>query len=368
MLFVLLVPGCAQKGPMEIGTIFYPDPPQQPRIQYLYTLVSESDIGAEKSKFEEFLLGPDVQFEGVIRPYDISSSKGKIYVIDRNYNRVFYFDIANKKLEYIRDLFNPESKILYPGGIWITPDDIKYVSDLERKQILVFDADNKYTGAFGDAAVFDKPVDLAVYADKIYVCDMGKHQILVLNRISGQLIETIGGPGDDKDDQFNRPTHVTVDNQGNIYVTDAFHFAVKKFDPNGKFLQSYGQAGDVPGTFARPKGVAVDNEGNFYVVDAATEVVQIFNSEGRLLLDFGYPGTEIHNLWLPAGISIDYDNIDYFQNFAHPDFKVQYLIYIANMAGPGRTNVYGFGEWTGEQQRLDQMAPPEEPTPDKKQP
>ena len=293
--------------------------------------------------------------------------RDRIYVIDRNYNRIFCFDIENKKLEYLRDRFNPESKILYPGGIWVTPDDVKYVSDLERKQILVFDGDNKYKGAFGDAAVFDKPVDVAVYADKIYVCDLVKHQILVLNRGTGQVIDTIGSPGD-KEDQFNRPTHVTVDSKGNIYVTDAFHFTVKKFDSNGTFLQSFGTAGDVPGTFARPKGVAADKDGNFYVVDAAAEVVQIFNSEGRLLLDFGYPGPEIHNLWLPAGISIDYDNIDYFQNFAHPDFKLEYLIYIANMAGPGRTNVYGFGDWTGGQQRLDQMAPPDESVLEKKQP
>jgi hypothetical protein len=26
------------------------------------------------------------------------------------------------------------------------------------------------------------------------------------------------------------------------------------------------------------------------------------------------------------------------------------------MAGPGRTNVYGFGQWTGETRRLDQIA------------
>jgi DNA-binding beta-propeller fold protein YncE len=210
-------------------------------------------------------------------------------------------------------------------------------------------------------------VDLAVYEDRIYVCDLGKHQILVLNRTNGQVIDTIGSPGDNED-QFNRPTHVTVDSKGNIYVTDAFHFAIKKFDPSGKFLQSIGVAGDVPGTFARPKGVAVDIDGNFYTVDAATEVVQIFNSEGKLLMDFGYPGTEIHNLWLPAGIAIDYENIDYFQNFAHPDFKLQYLIYVANMAGPGRTNVYGFGQWSADQQRLDQLAPPDEPSPEQKQP
>lgn len=355
---LLILSGCAGPVQQESRSIFYPPPPQQPRIQYLYTLTKQSDIGKEQTNFERFLLGPEVEFTGVVRPYDISSSRGKIYVIDRMHNKTFIFDLGKRELNILEDDSHPDGSIEYGGGIWVDEDGSQYVADIKRKQILLFDPDNNYIGAWGDATLFEKPVDVAVYGDRIYVCDYKKSQILVLDKKDGHLIQTIGEPGTGNS-QFNRPTHVTVDDKGDIYVTDAMNFKIKKISPDGAFIMSIGTAGDTVGTFARPKGVAVDRDGNIYVVDAGSEQVQIFNNKGQLLLFFGGPGNRIDNLWLPAGISIDYDNVDFFQNFADKDFKVEYLIYVANMAGPGRTNVYGFGKWTGDRRRLDQMKPAE---------
>lgn len=356
VLFVLIITlsGCAQPRQEELQTVFYPPPPVHPKIQYLYTLTKQSDIGTKQNDFERFLLGPETEFAGVLRPYDVSSSKGKIYVIDRMHDKTFVFDLVKRKLDILEDRSHPDGIIQYGGGIWVDSDGAQYIADIKRRQILVFDSDNNYVGAYGDGSVFEKPVDVAVFGDRIYVCDHKKHQILVLDKLSGKLIEAFGGPGVE-DQLLNRPTQVTVDKDGFIYVTDAFNFKIKKFTADGEFLQSFGTVGDTLGTFARPKGVAVDRQGNIYVVDAGSEQVQIFNSKGDLLLFFGGPGSNIENLWLPAGISIDYDNVDFFRNFADKDFKLEYLIYVANMAGPGRTNVYGFGEWTGERRRLDQM-------------
>jgi sugar lactone lactonase YvrE len=357
VLFVLLVTlsGCAQPVQQEVNTVFYPPPPGQPRIQYLYTLTKQSDIGEEQTDFEQFLFGPEVEFTGVVRPYDISSGRGKIYVVDRMHDKIFIFDLVQRQLNTLEDNSHPDGSIQYGGGIWVDTDGTQYIADIKRKQVLVFDVENKYTGAYGDGTIFDKPVDLAVYDNKIYVCDYEKHRIVVLDKDSGQVIGTIGESGTE-DHQLHRPTHVTVDDKGFIYVTDAFNFKIKKFTADGELVLAFGAAGDTIGTFARPKGAAVDRQGNIYVVDAANEQVQIFNSAGQILLFFGGPGTNIENLWLPAGISIDYDNVDYFQNFADKDFKLEYLIYVANMAGPGRTNIYGFGEWTGDRRRLDRMS------------
>ena len=140
---------------------------------------------------------------------------------------------------------------------------------------------------------------------------------------------------------------MTVGPLGNVFVTDTFHFVIKKFSPEGTFLGTIGIPGDQIGGFARPKGASVDKKGRLYVVDAAFENVQIFNDQGQILLFFGGPGTDPGNLYLPAGITVDYNNTEFFQKFAAPDFKLEYLVYVTSMFGKNMLNVYGFGHWTG---------------------
>ena len=210
----------------------------------------------------------------------------------------------------------------------------------------MFDRENRFIRTFGDPASLERPVDVAVYQDRVYVCDMQRHQVVVFDRLSGSRIATIG-KGGDKDGELNRPTHLTVDQQGNLYVNDAFNFRIQKFAQDGRYLQKIGAAGNTLGSLARPKGISVDQQSNLYVVDAAFENVQIFNREGKLLLFFGGAGEKPGSMYLPAGISIDYRNVPYFKKYADPRFRIEYLVYVCNMIGDNKLNVYGFGEWVG---------------------
>ena len=108
------------------------------------------------------------------------------------------------------------------------------------------------------------------------------------------------------------------------------------------------RSGNALGSLARPKGVVTDHDNNLYVVDAAFENVQIFNPEARLLLFFGGAGEKPGSLYLPAGIAIDYLNVPYFERYVDKRFKLKYLIYVCNMTGANKLNVYGFGDWIGE--------------------
>jgi len=148
--------------------------------------------------------------------------------------------------------------------------------------------------------------------------------------------------------QLHKPTHVTVDKQGNIFVNDAFNFRVQQFDSSGAFVKTFGFHGDRIGAMARTKGLGTDQEGNLYVADSAFEYVQIFNKKGQLLLFFGGPGNGPGNMYLPSGVHIDYENVQFFNKFADPKFKLKYLVYVCNMSGPNKVNVYGYGDWTGE--------------------
>lgn len=344
---LLILFGCATAPPEKIDTVvFYPPLPQRPRLQFLTAITAEDDMARKKGGFKDFLLGPALEDKSIGKAYDIAAVKGKIFVLDRRIGKVLILDLAKGTIDTLRD--QRLGTLGDPGGIWVTADETKYISDIRRKQVVVFDRDNKYLRVYGGPDVFAKPVDVAVFENTVYVCDMDKHQVLALDRASGELKLTIGGLGTAEGD-FYRPSHVVVDQSGNLFVNDAFNFRVQKFDPQGRLIRTFGFLGDNLGAFARPKGIDIDREGHLYVVDAAFENVQIFDEQtGRLLLFFGGPGIGPGNMYLPFGVHVDYDNVEYFKRFADKDFKLKYILYVGNYYGPNKLNVYGFGDWAGE--------------------
>ena len=349
-VFVLLAlvtfSGCATVPEETESVVFYPPLPQRPRLQFLHAITDEQDIGQSQGAFMEFLLGQPTSDKRIGKAYDIASTDGKIYVLDRRSRRLLIIDLAQRRFDFLKD--QRMGTLDDPSGIWVTADDTKYIADMGRKQVLVFGVDNEFLRSYGGPDLFDRPVDVAVYENTVYVSDMAKNKIFALDRTSGKTKWSIGEKGQ-ANGQFANPTHVVVDQHGSIYVTDAFNFRVQKFDRKGKFLKSYGYLGDAFGAFARPKGLDVDRDGHLYVVDAAFENVQIFDVKtGALLLFFGGGGTDPGNMYLPAGIHIDYRNAAYFSNYVDRDFRLKYVVYTGNFFGTKKLNVYGFGDWVGE--------------------
>jgi DNA-binding beta-propeller fold protein YncE len=339
---LIICMGCAlipEKPATPPAATFYPALPQQPRLQFLQSISGENDLGKQQSAFHEFIFGK--RRERLLgKPYDVAASKGKIYVMDRMYKKIVTIDLIGKKMSFLND--HGAGRLGDPAGIWVSEEDIKYVADMQRKLVVAFDESDHFLRTYGGPEIFEKPVDVAAYGKRIYVVDMDKERLFIMDKDTGGVLKTIGENG-----EFFKPSDVTVGPLGNVFVTDAFDFVIKKFSPDGKFLGTIGFHDDQIGGFARPKGAAVDRNSRLYVVDAAFENVQIFDDQGRILLFFGGPGSGPGNLYLPAGIAVDDKNTACFQKFADPDFKLEYLIYVTNMFGKNMLNVYGFGHWIG---------------------
>lgn len=324
---------------------FYPPAPAQPRLQYLYSINTEQDLGKTESALHRFVFGALPPEHAVGYAYSIAAAPGKIYFIDRSVNRLMAVNLAEKKMEEVSE--RGQGALQNPSGLCADESGTVYVADMGRRQVVAFGPDGRFARAYGGPESMEKPVDTAVFGDRVYVCDYGRNAILILDRASGSLLSTVGGLGSGPG-QFYKPTHVTTDADGNFYVNDSFNFRVQKFDPDGKQVISIGKIGDHPGEFARPKGIAVSREGQLYALDAAFENAQIFDtSSGQLLLDFGGPGAEPGNMNLPSGICIDYDNVAYFSRFFDDGFRVRYLVYVTNRFGGDKINIYGFGEKAG---------------------
>ena len=59
------------------------------------------------------------------------------------------------------------------------------------------------------------------------------------------------------------------------------------------------------------------------------------------------PGGSPENLNLPTTVAIDYETVPFFQKFADPKFKLEFVIVVANQFGSSKVNVFGFGKMEG---------------------
>ena len=342
ILTALLLSACAE-APRKIETVFYPPPPETPHIQFLTSISAEEDLG-KKSEFRTFLVGEEQSTKRLARPYAIAHEKGRIFIADKTIKKILIVDLDNRSFDYILDIKG--GALQDPAGIYITPDGYKYVADAGRGQIVVYNERNEFHRAYGAEKQF-RPTDVVVHDNRIYVCDIDDNEIEILDKETGEVIDTIGGTGQETG-SFQRPTHLTSDAGGNLYVTDALNFRIQMFDKDGKFIKVIGYQGSHPGAFARPKGIDIDRDGHLYSADSAFEIIQIFDVESaEPLLPFGKFGPAPGSTYLPSSVHIDYDNTGYFQKYVDPDFKVKYLIYVGNMLGDHKLNVYGFGDWIG---------------------
>jgi sugar lactone lactonase YvrE len=346
VLAVAMLAGCAGapvQSPQAKGAAFYPPLPAAPRIQHLRTLKGERDLGPEASNLAKFVLGEETNARQLIQPYGVAMYKGKLYVVDSRAPGIAVFDLAQQRFSMFTGA--PNARMKRPINITIDTDGTKYITDTGRDQVLVFDRDDRFISAYGTEGQF-KPVDTAIAGERLYVVDIKHHQIQVLNKRTGELQFKFGHAGSGIGELFH-PTNIAIGTDGDVYVVETSNFRVQRFTAQGKPVRVYGEAGNERGNFTRPKGVALDHDGRLYVGDAAFQNVQIFDNDGRLLLFFGQPGDGVEGLNLPAAVAIDYDDVQYFQTYADPRFKIDYLIFVVSQFGPNKVDVFGFGKMAG---------------------
>ena len=339
----ILVSACASGPQKSEGPVFYPPLPNPPRIQHLHSITSLKDIGGG-SALADFVMGKEIDEALVIKPYGLAVQKGKILVVDIRAPGYVILDLEKKERRLIRG--SGAGRMKKPININLDEDGNRYITDTGRGQVLVFNTQDRFVRAYGVEDQF-KPGDVLVDGDRLYISDLKHHLVHVLDRRTGKTLKKIATP-DNKNKKaiIQFPTNMAIHNK-HLYISDTGNFKIVKYTLDGKYINSVGEVGSSIGKFARPKGIALDKNSRFYVVDAGFENVQLFNKEGKLLLFFGGAGDSPEHINLPTDIIIDYENVDYFQKYAAPGFKLEYVIIVASQFGVNKINVFGFGKMMG---------------------
>jgi DNA-binding beta-propeller fold protein YncE len=89
--------------------------------------------------------------------------------------------------------------------------------------------------------------------------------------------------------QFDSPTGIAVDGNGNVLVADTNNGRIEKFSATGTFLAILGTKGTGHGQLRNPSGIAVDSTGNIYVADAFNHWVQKLAPEGTFIAEWKGP-------------------------------------------------------------------------------
>jgi DNA-binding beta-propeller fold protein YncE len=306
-LTILSLSACSAAPVKKEAPLFWPKPPDPPKIKYLKSLSEPKDIGVDQSWFKKvlrFIFGKG-RTSYIIRPSGIAvDDHGGVYIADTGLQVVHHFDqVENKYRQFFR--ISPGVRLQNPIGVAIDGSNYLYVSDTDLNRIFVFDPKGKWTRTIGNDEELKRISGIAIdrTLKRLYVVDTMGHHILIY-ALSGEKIGIIGKRGI-KDGEFNFPTYATVGSEGRLYVSDSLNFRVQVFDRDGKYQSQMGTLGNRLGQFSRPKGVAVDQEQNVFVVDSLFDTVQIFNPSGELLLHFGKTGVKRGRFWLPAGIAVD---------------------------------------------------------------
>src|SRR6476661_8548804 len=157
----------------------------------------------------------------------------------------------------------------------------------------------------------------ATYFPKVY--DADKYNGLVIYKVPDKpppnlsaLPEAVsnmfeGGKGTGKG-EFDLPTGIAVDGNGNFLVTDTNNGRIEKFSPKGTFLDIIGTKGSGQGQLSAPNDVAVDHDGNMYVADASNHRVQKLAADGKLIAEWRGPDVGFYG---PRRVAIGPDDSVY---------------------------------------------------------
>ncbi len=197
-------------------------------------------------------------------PFGVAvSDNDQVYVSDEWANTISVFDGNGKFIRKFGTAGSGDGELMRPAGLAVEKSGNVVVVDSGNNRLQVFTPEGKFVGKCGGPGKgpgeFNQPWGISLDKDgNILVADWKNHRIQKLSS-HGKFLSSIGsfgaiekppgayavttlGPyvsgesekaGHPRTDQFNHPTDVAVDSDGDIYVCDWGNHRVCVFDSDG---------------------------------------------------------------------------------------------------------------------------------------
>lgn len=203
-------------------------------------------------------------------------------------------------------------------GMAIDPEGQLWVADAGAQQITILSPDGTVRESWGEAGagpgqfnfigtyVSDGSprADIAFDAHgNIYVTDPGNHRVQKFDP-DRRFLQSWGREGTN-DGEFLVPTSIAIDAAGTVYVSDALRNDIQRFDADGAFLGLFSDDGEVTQQLQRPTGITIDRNGDVWVVNFGSDRIQHFSPAGELLASWGVSGINTGELDDPVDVAVD---------------------------------------------------------------
>jgi len=239
-----------------------------------------------------------------------TNSKGDVYVYTRTGtprittagarnvshggSRLFQFDRTGK---FVREIGQNVYGFLQAQQVRVDPQDNVWVVDQMSTQVIKFDPNGRIQMVFSrkPEAMRVPALPLSVPADTYALVGPRPPAPPAGGAGAAAPAGRAGGPPPGSGaagENFNRPTDVTWDSAGNIYVADGYgNSRVAKYDRSGKWIKNWGSTGTGEGQFRVVHGIQIDAANNVYVADRDNRRIQVFDTEGTFKTQFRNVGS-----------------------------------------------------------------------------